>query len=227
MTKYTVVICTSCRTKTNRGLSDPCKRGCPRCLSPVTLVDGVRVARSRKQHRRSISVNPETHARLLELVRRRMQAQPKGMPSASGLAEEAIHALCDAEGVPRVDRNEAKAARVAAAAERIAVPPIAAVYREEAHAHVAEAVRTAAAEIDATADVDDDDAMPEQICSDCGGPANGPDDAQCVNCDCGSVVCSACCEAFDGESYCSDCAAEKRDAARVVATEPVGGVHTW
>lgn len=65
-----------------------------------------------------------------------------------------------------------------------------------------------------TAEPDDpnDDAEPVRACDDCGEPSVGPGDADCVNCDCGSVVCSACCEAFDGESYCRDCAAEKRRA---------------
>lgn len=62
-----------------------------------------------------------------------------------------------------------------------------------------------------------DDEEPEQRCDDCGGSANGPGDAHCVNCDCGSVVCSACCEAVDGESYCLDCANEKRRLAAPAA----------
>lgn len=226
MSKYTIVICTSCRRKTNRGVADPCKRGCPRCRSPVVLAeDGVRQQRARKQHRRSISVTPEAYARLEELQLRRMMELhpgPEGYPSISGLAETAIHALCDAEGVPRVDRHVAIASRLAAA-DRQAAAPVPAETRAAVQAVIVAAVHEAAA---SKAERDDDD-MPELLCSDCGGPANGPDDAECVNCDCGAVVCSACCEAFEGVYFCSDCAAEKRAAARVVATEPIGGVHTW
>lgn len=221
MSKYTIVICTSCRRKTNRGVADPCKRGCPRCRSPVVLAeDGVRQQRARKQHRRSISVSPETYARLEAL-----QVSPgtEGYPSISGLAQTAIHALCDAEGVPRVDRHVAIASRLAAA-DRQAAAPVPAETRAAVQAVIVAAVHEAAA---SKAERDDDDAMPELLCSDCGGPANGPDDAECVNCDCGAVVCSACCEAFEGVYCCSDCAAEKREAVRVVATEPIGGVHTW
>lgn len=53
------------------------------------------------------------------------------------------------------------------------------------------------------------------VCDECGGDADGPGDAHRVNCDCGDVVCSACCVAHGGESYCPTCAAAKRvEAAR-------------
>lgn len=48
-------------------------------------------------------------------------------------------------------------------------------------------------------------------CEECGGPADF-EDAERVQCDCGTTVCSACCVAVDGESYCSVCAEEKRTA---------------
>lgn len=48
-------------------------------------------------------------------------------------------------------------------------------------------------------------------CEECGGPADGPDDAERVQCDCGTTVCSSCCEAHDGESYCPDCARGLRE----------------
>lgn len=71
-------------------------------------------------------------------------------------------------------------------------------------------------------DDDDDEPNISPVCEDCGEPANGPGDADCVNCDCGAVVCSACCEAFNGESYCRDCATEKRHAA-APSSEPRSG----
>lgn len=50
------------------------------------------------------------------------------------------------------------------------------------------------------------DVEDSRACDVCDAPADGPGDAQRVNCDCGTVVCSACCEARDGESYCPTCA---------------------
>jgi hypothetical protein len=49
-------------------------------------------------------------------------------------------------------------------------------------------------------------------CQDCGGPADF-DDADRVQCGCGSTVCSSCCEAFEGESYCARCVLDKLRAA--------------
>jgi len=43
------------------------------------------------------------------------------------------------------------------------------------------------------------------VCAACGGPADFPD-ADRVQCDCGTTVCSACCVAVGGESYCQVCA---------------------
>lgn len=59
-----------------------------------------------------------------------------------------------------------------------------------------------------------------RMCDDCDEPADGPGDAERVNCDCGSVVCSSCCEAFAGESYCRDCAiVYERGRADAAVTE--------
>jgi hypothetical protein len=65
-------------------------------------------------------------------------------------------------------------------------------------------------------------------CEDCGGPADHTD-ADRVQCECGSTVCSSCCQAFEGESYCARCVLDKlranvealEDAARSAAAAPV------
>ena len=50
---------------------------------------------------------------------------------------------------------------------------------------------------------DEDDGEDLGTCEECGGPADGPGDSERVQCDCGTTVCSACCVAYEGESYCS------------------------
>ena len=63
-------------------------------------------------------------------------------------------------------------------------------------------------------DDDDDDWLQAWLdeCDVCGGAADGPGDAHRVHCDCGDVVCSACCQPHGGESYCPTCAEGLRDA---------------
>lgn len=46
------------------------------------------------------------------------------------------------------------------------------------------------------------------VCEECGGPADF-EDSDRVQCDCGTTVCSCCCIAVGGESYCPDCASER------------------
>lgn len=65
-------------------------------------------------------------------------------------------------------------------------------------------------EDDEALDLDGEDGSMAGACDECSGPADGPGDAECVNCDCGAVVCSACCESHDGESYCPTCARDLR-----------------
>lgn len=57
-------------------------------------------------------------------------------------------------------------------------------------------------------------------CGICGGPSDGPGDAERVNCDCGLVVCSGCCETWDGESYCPTCACAFSQVARALPAPP-------
>lgn len=75
-------------------------------------------------------------------------------------------------------------------------------------------------------DADADDAI-DTKCEDCGSSALGPGDADCVNCDCGAIVCSACCEAYEGESYCRGCAFGKlraRIAELVIERDRLAGL---
>ena len=48
------------------------------------------------------------------------------------------------------------------------------------------------------------------VCDECGRASAGPGDAHRVSCDCGAVVCSACCRSHGGESYCPECADDRR-----------------
>lgn len=61
---------------------------------------------------------------------------------------------------------------------------------------------------------EEDDACEDTrgTCEQCGSPADGPGDAERVQCDCSTTVCSACCIAVDGESYCPTCAYEMTGA---------------
>lgn len=92
----------------------------------------------------------------------------------------------------------------------------------ERHAHRAAGAAAIAA---GSTPVDPDDAVDLGVCEECGGPADGPDDAERVQCDCGTTVCSACCEAFDGESYCPRCATLLR-VAQAKSAAPPGRIGT-